>query len=165
MAEALSETQQAAEWFVKEVRTAMLDYEELNELINNQEVDYKEIKKAADRTIDRYNNIDPPISARTVWDFPSKDLLITGTIARLLISGALLHYRNQLPYSAGGISVQTHTQGPAYERLGAQLMSQFEQQADIMKRSENVQRMMGVAGGLGSQYGLLSWFNSSNDGW
>ena len=70
MAEALNEQQEAAEWFIDEVRTAMLDYEELNELINNQEISREEIKKAADRTIDRYNNIDPPIAARSIWDFP-----------------------------------------------------------------------------------------------
>lgn len=165
MAEPLNDTQKAAEWFIDQIRKSMLDYEELNELINNQEISNEEIRDAINKTIDRYNNIDPPTTSRTIMDFPSRDLLISGTIARLLLSGSILHYRNQLPYSAGGISVQTHSQGSSYERLAHQLMAQFEQQADIMKRSENVQLMLGVAGGLASQFGLLNWYNSAHWGW
>lgn len=160
MAEELNDQEKAAQWFIDQIRRSMLDYEELNELINNVEISNEEIRDAIFLTVDSFNRIDPPLNNYTVWDFPSQSLLVDGTIARLLMSGSILHYRNRLPYTAGGISVQTHDKGPDYERIAARLQAKFDQDSDIMKRSLNVQNMLAVSGGVVSQYGLMNWYRN-----
>ena len=161
----LTEKQKAIEWFINKIRRRMLDFPELNELIGREEVGDEEIRGAVGDTISEFNDIPPPIGGFTLNNFPSQEILVTGTIYKLLNSGALLHYRNQLSYSAGGITVDTHSMGPAYERLSERLYAKFMQMSMEKKKSINVKRMLRANRGLGSDYGLMCWYNSYIDNW
>lgn len=160
MSQALSSNQEAVEWFINKVRMRMLDFADLNELIGKEEIGKEEIGSAIEDAISDYNAIDPPGYTANIWDFPDKEMLIIGTMSKLLLSGAILHWRNQLSYSAGGLTVATHDMGPHYERIGNQLKAQFEQRADLKKRQLNVGALLGGRKGLGSDYGLLHWYEN-----
>ncbi len=166
MAEDLNELEEAKRWFIEQVRIAMIDDEDLNELIGREEVGDEEIKHAINRTIDEYNTTPPPLNTvRTYKDFPSKDLLIVGTMANLLLHGSILHFRNELNYNAGGISVQTHDKGQAYLALANRLKQEFTQRTTDKKISENASTLLMNCPGVGSDYGLLNWYwNSLNPG-
>jgi hypothetical protein len=163
MAENLSSLEEAKQWFIEQIRIALLDYEELNELIAREEVGDTEIKHAVNRAIEEFNSLPPPLSAYTFLNFPSKEILILGTISNLLLSGAILHFRNQLNYNAGGISVSTHDKGPAYQALSERINMRFKKMSEDLKASINVSAMLNRNAGIGSDYGLLNWYwNSSN---
>lgn len=156
----LSSNQQALEWIIGKIRTRLLDYAELNELIGKEEIGREEIASAIEDTVEDFNAIDPPGYIYNIWNFPDRECLIIGTMGKLLLSGAVLHWRNQLSYSAGGLTVSTHDMGPHYERIGNQLLARFEQRADLKKRQINVNAMLTGRYGLGSDYGLLHWYNN-----
>lgn len=163
MSEGLNEIEKAKQWFIDQIRLSILDYEELNELIGRQEIGDEEIKASINRTIEEFNTMPPPISSYTFLTFPSKEILITGTIAKLLLSGSLLHFRNQLNYNAGGISVSTHDKGGAYISLADKLYNQFKTLAGELKTTINIQEMLLRRAGVGSSYGLLNWYQNSTN--
>lgn len=163
MSEELAQKEMALEWFVNKIRMRLLDKAQLNELIGREEIGGEEIKSSIEDTVSEFNEMDPPGFTYSVWDFPAKEILIIGTMSKLLLSGAILHWRNHLTYSAGGLSVDTHSMGPHYERLGQMYKANFDRDADSKKRQINVSSMLGGSGsgtmGLGSDYGLLSWYS------
>lgn len=161
MSTALDEKNKALRWFIDRIRMRMLDYEHLNELLGAKEIRDEEILASIEDTISDWNSIPPPLADRTIWDFPDREALIIGTMSRLLMSGAILHFRNDLQYNAGGITVATHDKGGPYKALADQLMAQFQQRATTKKMSENISAMTRAKRGLGSDYGLLYWFNTS----
>ena len=160
MSEQLSDQQKAVEWFIKKIRTRLLDKADLNTLIGTEEIGKEEIASAIEDTVNDWNDIDPPGFTRTIWDHPDQEALIIGTMSKLLLSGAVLHWRNQLQYNAGGLTVDTHSMGPHYERMGNQYKAQFEQRTDMKKRQMNVSALLTKRSGLGSDYGLLHWYNN-----
>ena len=161
----LNSKQQAIEWFLNKIRRRMLDYPELNELIGKQEIGDEEIKGAVGDTIDEFNTINPPIGSFDLSTFPSQEILVLGTISKLLASGALLHLRNQLSFSAGGLTVDTHSMGPAYQQIASSLDAKFRAMTIEKKKSINVKRMLNSNRGLGSDYGLMCWYNNYVSNW
>jgi len=161
MSTELTTYEKALEWFVNKVRRRMIDFDHLNELIGRQEQTDSEIKNAIEDTIDRYNTMPPPIGSSTINDFPSQDLLITGTMSRLLESSAILHDRNHLGYSAAGMTVDTHSMAASYRSKANELWQKFEQQADELKQALNIADITGSPTGIGSPYGVMGWFSNT----
>lgn len=160
MSDQLDSNEMAIEWIVNKVRTRLLDKAELNELIGKEEIGNLEIASAIEDTISEFNSMDPPIGSFTIFNFPSQEILILGTMSKVLMSGALLHWRNSLQFSAGGLSVDTHSMGQHYERIGGMMYSKFHQMSDMKKRQINVAKLLNQRAGLGSDYGLLNWYSS-----
>jgi hypothetical protein len=76
-----------------------------NELLGNVDFDIAEICFAMARVIQYWNTIPPHISVFTTRNFPFRNLWINGT-QLFLFEIAQEHYRrNQLAYSAGGLSI------------------------------------------------------------
>jgi len=155
----LTDTEKAIQWFVDKIRRRLVDYSSVNTLTNAVEVKDEEIKNAIEDTIDRFNSMSPPIGNRTIDDFPSQDLLIIGSMSRILESSAILHARNRMPYSAGGMNVDTHSMTTFYAQKSQELWQKFEIQADEIKQRINLSGVSGSPMGLGSSYGVMSWYN------
>src|SRR5258708_22776774 len=88
--------------FIQQVRTFLRDYPETNRLISGVESSNRQIVWAMSDALDDFNTT-PPFTYFGVTDFPSKSLLIRGTVISLLESIGLLQTRNHLSFSDGGL--------------------------------------------------------------
>ena len=93
----------ALEQFVGLVRAFMRDYAGLNRLIKGEEHSDRLIAWAVVDALDDFNTT-PPMTNYQLNRFPSKSLLIRGTVINLLESVGLLMTRNHLSFSDGGVS-------------------------------------------------------------
>ena len=152
---------EALAWYIDHIRLRIMDYEELNELIGKRETGNQEILACIEATIADWNAVPPPLSDVDIWDFPDREALTLGTMAKLALGGTFLQFRNQLSFSAGGISVNTHDKGGPYKMLHDTLYAMFRERVIEKKSSMNVQNMLRRRGGLGSDYGLLHWFGNN----
>lgn len=126
---------------VKDVRDYLRDSEGLNTLLSGKEEskDYN-IENAIHMALSLYNTMSP-ISSDTVKTMPY-GFLINDAVVECLISASILHTRNNLQYSSGGVTVNDHSQGGAYQGL-AQILVQLrnvkasEKQYKLQKNIES----------------------------
>src|SRR4051812_21877968 len=107
---------------LEEVQEFIRDKPELNRLLSDQEFNPSVIKVAMDLAISAYNMM-PPISLVNIVTFPSRALLMEGTLAKLYRGQAALKARNTMNYSDGGLQIPVEEQFPYY----FQLAEMFEQ--------------------------------------
>src|SRR6187402_2721768 len=122
------------------VRLYLMDRPEFNTLMSiNWE--QEQIEQCLVLTVDAFNRMSPPSKyPYTLESFPSMELLLTGTCAKLLISLALNHTLNQFSYSADGTSVTEKDKGPMLQAFGSQLWQEFRKEAQDLKVQFNIAR-------------------------
>lgn len=127
---------------VEEVQEFIRDRAENNHLIDGAEFNPTVVTLAMDLAISSYNMI-PPISVATVETFPSKSLLMMGTIAKMFAGQAALKARNTMNYNDGGIQIPVEEQFQLYQALAAMYGEEFEKSAKLLKMHLNVEEGWG----------------------
>jgi len=139
----------ALQQFVGLVRAYMRDYPELNRLIKGEEHSDRLIAFAAMDSLDDFNST-PPMTQYQFTNFPSKYLLLRGTVITLLESIGLLMTRNHLNFSDGGIQVGVSDKTPLIQSWIQLFTNKYEQKKDRLKVALNIEG--GWGGGVHSEY-------------
>lgn len=141
--------------FVAQVRSFMRDYPELNRLISGVESSNRQIVWAVYDALDDFNT-SPPFTAFSLASFPSKSMLVRGTVISLLESIGLLQTRNQLTFSDGGLQVGISDKTPFIQSWLQLFGNKYEEKKMKLKVSYNIESAWG--GGLQSEYRFINNF-------
>lgn len=149
----------ALEQFVALVRAYMRDYPELNRLIKGEEHSDRLIAWAVIDAMDDFNST-PPMTNYQLHNFPSKHILLRGTVISLLESIGLLMTRNHITFSDGGIQVGVSDKTPLIQAWIQLLTNKYEEKKQRLKIALNIEG--GWGGGMHSEY---LWVNGFYGGW
>ena len=117
---------------------------EENRLIDDFEWTPEEIRHAMTLTVDYYNET-PPFIGRYDYDrFPNRFHLLQGTAANLLYMAAHRYRRNQLNYSAGGVTVDDQNKYQQYDAAGDKLWSEYKAWVSASKKAANAEQGWGT---------------------
>lgn len=145
----------ALQQFVGMVRDFMRDYSEVNRLIQGEEHSDRLIVWAILDALEDFNTT-PPMTSYSLTTFPSKGLLLRGTVINLLQSVGLLMTRNHLTFSDGGIQVGVSDKTPLIQSWIQLFTNVYEQKKDRLKIALNIEN--GWGGGVHSEYLWTSGF-------
>jgi len=136
------------------VQTYMQDQEILNRLIRKEECSEEDRELAIKMSIGMYNEI-TPISGLTLSTFYSLNFLIEGAVIQLLTMKGILHSRNRLNYSSGGLSIQVHDKAAEYQSWIQNLVNTYYTTVQNYKKQRNLEQCYG---GVSSEYSNLRWY-------
>ena len=129
----------------EEVRLFMQDREELNPLILGIRFTPEMIEQAMINTVDYYNLMNPPTGVMfTIENFPYRSLLLLGTAAYLLRSGAINEAANQLTYAADGIQVNDKDKAQVFMSMAQNMQQDFKELGQQIKMNQNIAQIYGV---------------------
>lgn len=128
---------------VEEVREFIQDKVEKNHLLDDNEFAPTQIQLAMEMAVDRFNMI-IPIGSTNVFTFPSKTLLLYGTLANLFAGQAALLARNTMNYSDGGISIPVEERSQLYVGLAEMYEAAFATSAKALKLQANIEDGWGM---------------------
>lgn len=129
----------------EEVRLFMQDREELNTLLLGIRFTPEMIEQAMINTVDYYNLMNPPIGTMySLEDFPYRSLLLLGTAAYLLRSGAINEAANQLSYAADGVQVNDKDKAQIFMSLATDMQKEFKELGQQIKMNQNIAQIYGV---------------------
>jgi hypothetical protein len=140
--------------FVSLVRAFMRDYPELNRLIQGSEHSDRMIAWAIMDALSDFNTTPPLIGPFQLSHFPSKHILLRGTVISLLESLGMLMTRNQLTFSDGGIQVGISDKSNLLMSWISLFTNKYEEKKKLLKISLNIEG--GWGGGVHSEY---MWVN------
>ena len=80
----------------------------------------------------------------SIENFPYRSLLLLGTAAYLLRSGAINEAANQLSYSADGIQVNDKDKAQIFMSLSENLQKDFKELGQQIKMNQNIAQIYGV---------------------
>lgn len=141
--------------FVAQVRSFTRDFPELNRLIAGVESSNRQIVWAVFDTLDDFNTT-PPFTSFSLADFPSKHLLVRGTVISLLESIGLLQTRNHLTFSDGGLQVGVSDKTPFIQSWLQLFSNKYEEKKMKLKVAYNIES--GWGGGLSSEFRFVNNF-------
>jgi hypothetical protein len=129
----------------EEVRLFLQDRAELNPLLLGIRFTPEMIEQAMLNTVDYYNLMNPPLGIMySIENFPYRSLLLLGTAAYLLRSGAINEAANQLSYSADGIQVNDKDKAQIFMSLAENLQKDFKELGQQIKMNQNIAQIYGV---------------------
>lgn len=129
----------------EEVRLFLQDREELNPLLLGIRFTPEMIEQAMINSVDYYNLMNPPTGVMyTLETFPYRALLLLGTAAYLLRSGAVNEAANQLSYAADGIQVNDKDKAQIFMSMAANLQQDFKELGQQIKMNQNIAQIYGV---------------------
>lgn len=114
---------------------------EENLLIDGLNFTDEEILLATKLTIQKFNEM-PPREAFPSFNssnFPFKSILMDGVLGQLFFMAAEYHRKNNLQYSAGGVSLNDKNKEPNYMQIGTQHWQEFMQNAKAEKVKLNME--------------------------
>lgn len=123
---------------ISDVRKYVSDYSPNNYLIDGEEFSDGFISLCRDLAMDSYN-IMPPASQYDTTNFPSKSLLLYGTMWHMYTGKAALLARNTMSYSDGGISLAIEERSELYRGIASSFQSQFIETGKALKISINME--------------------------
>lgn len=138
------------------LRLFLNDTPELNRLTSKYESSDDQLDLAIMLALDDYNVTTPLIGSITIENYPSLYLLLYGASIQLLRSNGILHSRNELSYSSGGMSVQIFDKTRHYQSWIAQFVTEYERKKAHFKIAQNINNALGA--GVHSEYSLLGYF-------
>jgi hypothetical protein len=124
-------------------------------LLDNLMFDDAEIALAISRPVMYWNEIPPPIGQFTTQTFPFRYHWLEGICANLFMMVAEQYRRNQLDYSAAGVSVNDQNKEANYERAGQARWQAYREWVRAKKAEINLEGGYGEVGSL-YQYGIYS---------
>jgi len=140
---------------IDDVRMEMRDYPKLNVLIDGEESGGRQIANAIRNTLDAFNSMPPPLHTTFSWyQFPSRSLLIMGTIGRLQLQVADLDDRNYYPASDGQIKIPSRQKGQLVRQSAMTKWQMFLQEARTLRISLNYREAQGGYS-LASEEGMI----------
>lgn len=115
-----------------------------NLLLEDFEFETEEIRAAMTHTVDYWNETPPSVGSYDYTRFPYRYALLRGTAANLLFMGAHRFRRNQLNYSAGGLTVDDQNKYQQYDSAGARLWEEYKAWVAQTKKSVNAEQGWGT---------------------
>lgn len=141
--------------FIQQIRTFLRDYPETNRLIAGVESSNRQIVWALSDAMDDFNS-SPPFTGFNLSNFPSKSLLVRGTVISLLESIGLLQTRNHLSFSDGGIQVGINDKTQFIQSWLQLFRNSYEEKKMRLKIAYNIESAWG--GGVHSEYSFVNNF-------
>ena len=135
----------------EEVSTFLRDRVENNHLLDTVEFPPTIINLAIELAISEFNSI-PPMSQHNLLDFPSKSILLSGTLYKMFSGQCALMARNHMEYSDGGLTIPVEERFQLYTALAGMYQSDFQNSARAIKTQMNLDSGWG---GVSSAYGYL----------
>lgn len=132
----------------EEVREFISDKVESNHLLDGTEFSNTRIDLAIEIALTKFNTI-IPISSANIYTFPSKGVLLYGTLAALFEGQAALLARNHMSYSDGGVTVPVEERMALYRELAVSYGQLFDVSARAIKLQANIDDGWGS---IGSDY-------------
>jgi hypothetical protein len=131
---------------IPEIRLGLDDLE-MSEvsLLDGQEFSDVQILYAIRQVVDMWNETLPPVALYSTENFPFRYHWIKGTIAHLYRMRAHKYRRNQLAYSAGGVTIDDQNKSAEYQAIADQLMQELKE----WMRNEKVRQNMSMAWATG----------------
>lgn len=140
---------------IEAVRMFMRDFAELNLLVRGEESTDRMIMWATADMLSDFNGT-PPMTGYMLNELTQRNLqnlCIRGTVITLLQSVMMLHARNYLPFSDGGLSVSINDKAPVIQSMLQLFQASFEQQKRMVKTALNIEQMMDLGpSGVHSDY-------------
>lgn len=139
---------------IEEIRLSLRDNAAAdNLLLDDIEFDAAELAQAVLRPLQYWNEIPPPIRpVQTTKTFPFREMWMLGIQAYLLEISAHNYRRNQLAYSAGGLSVDDKNKEQQYAGASVRLLQRFQE----MCRAKKIEINLGLfSGSVNSAYSGL----------
>ncbi len=131
---------------VDEVREFVSDYAPNNYLIDGEEFTNTYINVCMGLAVDSFNTM-VPYTQIQVNNFPSKSILLYGTIWHMFNGKALLLARNTMQYSDGGLQVPIEERAEMYRALAVGFNADFDRMARALKIQMNMDSGWGGLGG------------------
>jgi hypothetical protein len=121
-----------------EVREYLSDYPSENLLLDREEFSDTYIQLCMDMAADEFNARSPQSSFST-RDFPSKSLLLTGTLWKMYAGRSAVLARNNMSYSDGGLQIPIEERFQLYQTIATDFASQFDAIANRLKVNQNME--------------------------
>lgn len=132
----------------EQVRLYIKDRADSNYLITGEEFSDERIELAIELTVDTFNFMTPTTSY-DIASFPSKAILLYGTLANLFSGQSALAARNQMSYSDGGLNIPIEERFQLYQSLASQYGQQY---SDLSKQWKIQANMESGWGGVSSDF-------------
>lgn len=123
---------------VLEVREYLSDYTKNNHLLDGEEFSDTFITLSRDLAVDSWNGV-PPFSSNDVSNFPSKGILLYGTLWHMFSGKAALLARNTMSYSDGGLQIPVEERAELYLTLAGQFQGMFAERVRALKTHQNME--------------------------
>lgn len=137
-----------AQLTITEIRMSMRDTDpEGNFLLDQLEFTRQEIALCMRRCIDYWNETPPPVYYYKTTNFPYRYHYSRAVVAQLLLMAANNKMRNDLDYSAGGVTVQDTQTFEKYQKLGDSMWAEWRQWVKDIKYNINVMGGFSSLGG------------------
>lgn len=147
----ISQITEPTSGFVDTFRMFMNDLLDVNRLLQTEELTNEKLALALRLAMDQFNNTPPLISQK--WTecelFPDTDLLFHGGAVNAFKMAGLMHLRNQLTYSDGGIQVNTNEKEGSYRQWYMDYRAEWKERIKDIKISLNYE---GAFGHVSSEY-------------
>lgn len=127
---------------IDEVQEIIRDKPELNRLLDGTEFTSTVISIAMDLAVSAYNSM-PPLGMTTIGNFPSKSLLLEGTLWKMFSGQAALKARNTMNYSDGGLTIPIEEQYQMYAQIAELYGQSFQMNARNLKTHLNIEQGWG----------------------
>lgn len=122
----------------EQIREYISDYPEKNLLLDETEFSDTFIKLCMDLAVSEFNSISPKTSYSETT-FPSKSLLLDGTLWKMFAGRAALMARNHLTYTDGGLQIPVEEKYELYSNLAAGYRGTFLESATKLKINQNME--------------------------
>ncbi len=145
---------------LQEVRTVLRDHPGANRLLGEYEFDAAEIGQAVVSTVQAYNSEFPtggPNLNTVRWPAVWRRQLLDGVLAYLFETAAAYFRRGNLPYAAGGVSVDDLKKEQEYLNAAQMYRTRFAQWAQVEKARQSVAAAWGSQGSAAPYGGGGSW--------
>jgi hypothetical protein len=135
---------------VAEIRMTLRDVDpHQNRLLDELEYSQQEIMLAIRRCVQYWNETPPPVGTYRATDFPYSYHLSIGVASVLYSMAVHEKLRNDLPYSAGGVTVQDTVKWSQYREMQDRLWQEWASWVKAKKYQKNIE---GAFMALGSGY-------------
>jgi len=121
-----------------QVREFISDYPEANLLLDKAEFSNTFIELCMDLAVSEYNSLTPK-TGFSLGNFPSKSLLMLGTLWQMFLGRSALTARNHLSYSDGGLQIAIEEKYELNRNLADTYRAQFMETAMRLKVSQNME--------------------------
>lgn len=125
-----------------EIRLYLSDYPEVNLLLDKEEFSDPFIQFCVNLAASEFNAMSP----RTNYNgdnFPSKSILLHGTLWQMFLGAAAKQARNQLSYNDGGLVVPIEEKYELYKNMADTFGAQFQAAASRLKITINMEQGWG----------------------
>lgn len=123
---------------VLEVREYISDYAPNNYLIDGEEMSDTFINLCMDLAVEEFNALSP-LTYYNNATFPSKAVILQGTLWKMYDGKSALLARNTMAYADGGLQIPIEERSELYANIAAKFGQQFKESAIRLKTNLNME--------------------------